>query len=114
MSTPFTYSTRDIAHTITALDSAMTPIKSRMQVIVAIDQKKQKHSEATKKGMESWIMYLKMWLKILEQFPDEFKTYHDKVKHISQLWQLRKKSIKDREKSIPFIKRQHGFHRTTF
>lgn len=114
MTTPTTCSIHDIARTLTALDSAMTPIKSRMQVIVAIDQKKQKHSEATKKGMESWIMYLKMWLEILKQFPDEFKTHQEKVKHISQLWQLRKKSIKDREKSIPLIKRQHGFHRTTF
>jgi len=114
MTTPTTCSTHDIAHTLTALDSAMSPIKSRMQVIVAIDQKKQKHSEATKKGMEQWIIYLRMWLEILKQFPDEFKTHQEKVKHISHLWQLRKKSIKDREKSIPFIKRQHGFHRTTF
>ena len=114
MTTPFTYSTRDIVYTITALDSAMSPIKSRMQVIAAIDQKKQKHSEAIKKGMESWIIYLKMWLEILKKFPDEFKTHKEKVKHISQLWQIRKKSIKDRKKSIPHIKRQHGLYLTTF
>lgn len=57
---------------------------------------KKKHSQATKKGMEEWLKFKNSWLVRLEQYPNEFKSYNDKISHISILWKIKKKVNKER------------------
>jgi hypothetical protein len=103
------------------LDKSMTPFNSKMQQIVVFDEKKRKHSEATKKGQEAWLLYRNLWLKRLEEFPDAFPTYNQKISHIAAMWRICKKSVasrrmaqlklreKEAKKEIPKLERQHGF-----
>ena len=88
------------------LDKAMTPFNSKMQQIVAIDEKKRKHSEATKKGQEAWIIYRDLWLKRLEEFPDAFPTYNQKISHIATMWRICKKSVASRRMAQLKLKQQ--------
>jgi len=88
------------------LDKAMTPFKSKMQQIVAIDEKKRKHSEATKKGQEAWLLYRNLWLKRLEEFPDAFPTYNQKISHIATMWRICKKSVASRRMAQLKLKQQ--------
>jgi len=78
------------------LDKAMTPFNSKMQQIVVFDEKKKKHSDATKKGQEAWLLYRNLWLKKLEEFPDTFPTYNSKISHIAVMWRICKKSVASR------------------
>ena len=88
------------------LDKVMTPFKSKMQQIVAIDEKKRKHSEATKKGQEAWLLYRNLWLKRLEEFPDAFPTYNQKISHIATMWRICKKSVASRRMAQLKLKQQ--------
>ena len=88
------------------LDKAMSPFNSKMQQIVAIDEKKRKHSEATKKGQEAWIIYRDLWLKRLEEFPDAFPTYNQKISHIATMWRICKKSVASRRMEQLKLKQQ--------
>ena len=89
-----------IAIAMQTLEQSMEPFNAKMKIIVENDEKKKKHSEATKQGMEGWIAYKTIWLKkIDEQYPkDSFKTYNDKIKHIALMWKIRNKSIAIRQK----------------
>ena len=75
------------------LDKAMTPFNDK---IIEYDRKK-KHSDATKKGLERWLKYRDYWLKKYEnELPNTFNSYNEKISHIACLWRIRKKSIADR------------------
>jgi hypothetical protein len=75
------------------LDKAMTPFNDK---IIEYDKKK-KHSDATKKGLEGWLKYRDYWLKKYEnELPNTFNSYNEKISHIACLWRIRKKSIADR------------------
>lgn len=76
------------------LEKTMTPFNAKMAEI----EKKKRHSEATKKGQESWIIYRNMWLEKLKEFPDAFPTYNSKISHIAAMWRICKKSVADRRK----------------
>lgn len=79
------------------LDKAMAPFNTKMQQIIEYDEKKKKHSDATKKGQEGWLKYRNYWLNKFEtEFPDAFDTYNEKISHIAVLWRIRKKSIASR------------------
>tara|TARA_B110001450_G_scaffold73943_1_gene70341 strand:+ start:1207 stop:1494 length:288 start_codon:yes stop_codon:yes gene_type:complete len=78
------------------LDNAMTPFKSKMQKIATINEKKKKHSDATKKGLAPWLLYRSIWLKRLEEFPDIYPSYNEKIKHIAGMWRICKASIASR------------------
>ena len=79
------------------LDKVMTPFNTKMQKIIEYDEKKKKHSDATKKGQEGWLKFRDYWLKKYEiDFPNAFNSYNEKISHISKLWRIRKKSIATR------------------
>jgi len=87
------------------LDTAMMPFNNKLKKIEKEDEYKKMHSLATKKGMEAWLIYRKFWLKKLESFPENFPTYKDKISHISKLWRIANKSIKERHgKKTDFLK----------
>ena len=88
------------------LDKAMTPFNSKMQKIVVFDEKKRKHSDATKKGQEAWLLYRNLWLKRLEEFPDAFPTYNAKISHIAAMWRICKKSVASRRMAQLKLKQQ--------
>ena len=88
------------------LDKAMTPFNSKMQQIVVFDEKKRKHSEATKKGQEAWLLYRNLWLKKLAEFPDAFPTYNQKISHIAAMWRIGKKSVASRRIAQLKLKQQ--------
>ena len=88
------------------LDKAMTPFNSKMQQIVVFDEKKRKHSEATKNGQEAWLLYRNLWLKRLEEFPDAFPTYNAKISHIAAMWRICKKSVASRRIAQLKLKQQ--------
>ena len=88
------------------LDKAMTPFNSKMQQIVVFDEKKRKHSEATKKGQEAWLLYRNLWLKKLAEFPDAFPTYNAKISHIAAMWRICKKSVASRRMAQLKLKQQ--------
>jgi|CoawatStandDraft_6_1074263.scaffolds.fasta_scaffold71984_2 uncharacterized protein YecT (DUF1311 family) len=103
-----TKETKQMALTIAMqdLDKAMTPFNSKMQQIVVFDEKKRKHSEATKKGQEAWLLYRNLWLKRLEEFPDAFPTYRQKISHIAAMWRICKKSVASRRMAQLKLKQQ--------
>ena len=87
------------------LDKVMYPFNTKMEKIIESDEKKKKHSDATKKGMEDWLNYRNHWLKIYEtKLPNTFATYNEKISHIAKLWRIRKKSIAMRESTKLNIK----------
>tara|TARA_Y100000591_G_scaffold294100_1_gene282463 strand:- start:295 stop:528 length:234 start_codon:yes stop_codon:yes gene_type:complete len=68
-----------------------------MHLIIEHDEKKKKHSDATKKGQMSWLLYRNYWLKKYEtEFPNAFNSYNEKISHIATLWRIRKKSLASR------------------
>ena len=79
------------------IDNVMEPFNTKMQQMVAIDEKKKKHSEATKKGLAPWLIYRNIWLKRLEEFPDIYPSYNEKIKHIAGMWRICKASIASRQ-----------------
>lgn len=81
---------------INEIDIAMVPFNNKIKKIEKEDEYKKMHSLATKKGMEAWLIYKKIWLYRLESFPEKFPTYKDKISHISKLWRIANKSIKER------------------
>ena len=91
--------TMALAITLKELDTMMSPINSRLQQIVALEEKKKRHSDATKKGQEAWLIYRDLWLIILEDFPETYPTYNAKISHIGGIWRACKKSLADQGKT---------------
>tara|TARA_Y100000996_G_C22463873_1_gene619216 strand:- start:693 stop:1001 length:309 start_codon:yes stop_codon:yes gene_type:complete len=81
-----------LANVLNEMDIAMIPFNKKIKE----EKYKEMHSMATKKGMEAWLIYRKIWLKKLESFPENFPTYKDKISHISKLWKIGNKSIRER------------------
>jgi uncharacterized protein YecT (DUF1311 family) len=85
------------------IDAAMAPINKKMQNLIEYDEKKKKHSDATKKGQQGWLKYRDYWLKKYEnELPNIFNSYNEKISHIALLWKIRKKSISDRNNAFIF------------
>lgn len=84
------------------LDKVMAPFNTKMAEI----ERKKRHSEATKQGQEAWLLYRNLWLKKLEEFPDAFPSYNQKISHIATMWRICKKSIASRKLAQLKLKQQ--------
>ena len=99
------------------LEKTMTPFNTKMAEI----ERKKRHSDATKKGQESWNVYRDLWLERLKEYPDAFPTYNQKISHIAAMWRICKISIAQRQKEklekkakekMLSLKGMNGFNKT--